>query len=123
MNALFLTIRQTIDEWLRLRWDALQFGEAPDALLLFVGFIGVAVAGLLSRHARTRRKPGDTVAGAAAAQARGALVVPAIIPSMRRSSLAPLRYLPLLVFLVGIPFFAVALADPHTGFAQEDVSY
>jgi Ca-activated chloride channel homolog len=123
MNALLLTIRQTIDEWLRLRWNDLQFGEAPNALLLFVGFMGVAVVGLLFRHARTRRKPGDTVAGAAAAQARGALVVPAIIPSMRRSSLAPLRYLPLLVFLTGIPFFAVALADPHTGFAQEDVSY
>jgi hypothetical protein len=123
MNELVLTVRQTIDEWLRLRWSDLQFGEVRNALLLFVGLIGVAVVALLFRHARTRRKPGDTVVGAAAAQARGALVVPAIIPSMRRSMMSPLRYLPLLVFLSGVPFFAVALADPHTGFAQEDVSY
>jgi hypothetical protein len=29
----------------------------------------------------------------------------------------------MLLFLVGIPFFAVALADPLTGFAREEVSY
>src|SRR5215212_613237 len=123
MNELVLTVRQTIDEWLRLRWSDLQFGEARNALLVFVGFVGLALVALLFRYARTRRKPGETVVGAAMAQARGALVVPAIVPSMRRSAAAPIRHLPLLVFLAGIPFFAVALADPHTGFAQEDVSY
>jgi Ca-activated chloride channel homolog len=123
MNELLLTVRQTIDEWLRLRWSDLQFGEARNALLLFVALIGTAVVVLLFRHARTRRRSGDTITGAATAQARGALVLPAIIPSMRRGAFAPVRYLPLLVFLAGIPFFAVAVADPHTGFAQEDVSY
>jgi hypothetical protein len=123
MNELLLTVRLTIDEWLRLRWNDLQFGEVRNALLLFMALIGVAVVALLFRHARTRRRPGDTVAGAAASQARGALVLPAVIPSMRRAAFAPVRHLPLLVFLAGVPFFAIALADPHTGFAQEDVSY
>ena len=27
------------------------------------------------------------------------------------------------LFLAGMPFFAVALADPHTGFTREEVSY
>jgi len=123
MNELVLTVRQTFEEWLRLRWTDLQFGETRNAMLLFLALIGIAGVALLFRHVRTRRKAGDTVTGAAAAQARGALVVPAIIPSMRRSPLSPIRHLPLFVFLAGVPFFAVALADPHTGFAQEDVSY
>jgi hypothetical protein len=69
------------------------------------------------------RRAGDTVRGAAAAQAGAAIVLPAIVPSMRRSPFSAIRFLPLLVFLAGVPFFALALADPHTGFAQEDVSY
>ena len=42
---------------------------------------------------------------------------------MRRSPLAAVRHLPLLLFLAGLPLFAVALADPHTGFTREEVSY
>jgi hypothetical protein len=123
MTALLLTLRQTIDEWLRLRWSDLQFGEVRNAVLLFVALIGVTVVALLFRYARTRRRPGDTVIAAAAARARAAIALPAIMPSMRGGGFASVRYLPLLVFLGGVPFFAVALADPHTGFAQEDVSY
>jgi hypothetical protein len=123
MNELLLTLRQTIDEWLRLRWSDLQFAEARNAVLLFATLAGAAVVALLFRHARVRRRHGDTTAGAAAAQANAAIVLPAIVPSMRRSALAPIRFLPLFLFLAGVPFFALALADPHTGFAQEDVSY
>src|SRR3954470_2450953 len=123
MNELLLTVRQTIDEWLRLRWSDLQFAETRNALLLFAALIGAATVALLFRHARTRRRGGDTVSGAASAQAGAAIVLPAIVPSMRRSPFSAVRYLPLLVFLAGVPFFAIALADPHTGFAQEDVSY
>ena len=46
-----------------------------------------------------------------------------VLPVMRRSPLALVRHLPLLLFLAGVPFFALALADPHTGFAREEVSY
>jgi hypothetical protein len=42
---------------------------------------------------------------------------------MRWSPSAAVRHVPLLLFLAGVPLFAVALADPRTGFAQEDVSY
>jgi hypothetical protein len=33
------------------------------------------------------------------------------------------RHVPLVLFLSGLPLLAVALADPHTGFTQEEVSY
>src|SRR6478609_761373 len=116
MNELLLTVRQTIDEWLRLRWADLQFAEVRNTLLLFGALAGAAFVALLFRHARTRRRHSDTVRGAASAQAGAAIVLPAIVPSMRRSPLAPIRYLPLFVFLAGVPFFALGLADPHTGF-------
>ena len=34
-----------------------------------------------------------------------------------------LRHLPVLLFVLGVPFFAMALADPQTGFTREEVSY
>ena len=47
----------------------------------------------------------------------------AVLPVMRRSPLSLVRHVPLMLFLAGVPFFAVALADPLTGFAREEVSY
>src|SRR5690349_7051029 len=123
MDQILITIRPTIDELLRLRWSDLQFGEARNALLLFAVLAGVAVVALLLRYVLTRRRGGAAAAQAAAAQAGAAVVLPAIVPGMRRSSWSIVRYLPMLVFLAGVPFFALAVADPHTGFAQEDVSY
>jgi Ca-activated chloride channel homolog len=123
MDRLLLTVRTTLDEWMRLRWNDLQFGETRNALLLFTSLLGLAIVALLLRHVRTRRRGGQGVSEGAAAQAGAAVVLPAIVPGMRRSSLAFVRYVPMLVFLAGVPFFALAVADPHTGFAQEDVSY
>ena len=51
------------------------------------------------------------------------VALPALLPVMRRSPLALARHLPLLLFLAGLPFFGIALADPHTGFTREEVSY
>ena len=123
MDQILITIRTTLDELLRLRWNELQFGEARNALLLFTVLAGVAIVTLLLRYVLTRRRSGDAIAHRAAAQAGAAVVLPAIVPGMRRSTWSIVRYLPMLVFLAGVPFFALAIADPHTGFAQEDVSY
>ena len=104
-------VRATFDEWVRLRWSDLQFAEPRSALLAFVVLLALALVVFLARAVHSRR------AG------RTHLIVPAILPMMRTTPASALRHIPLLLFLAGIPFFAIALADPHTGFAQEDVSY
>src|SRR4051812_49588694 len=117
MNELLLTLRQTIDEWLRLRWSDLQFAEARNAVLLFATLAGAAVVALLFRHARVRRRHGDTTAGAAAAQANAAIVLPAIVPSMRRAAPGPVPFLPLFLFLPRVAVFSFAPSHSHTGVA------
>jgi hypothetical protein len=111
MGELLITLRETVDEWLRIRWSELHFTEVRTALLVCVVLLAVALLGLVAQLARTRR-PG-----------RAHLVMPALLPAMRRSPWSAIRHVPLLLFLLGVPFFALALADPHTGFSQEDVSY
>lgn len=111
LQPILLALRTTVDEWQRTRWGDLQFSEARAALLAFVVLVGVAVLVLVVRSARGRR-PGGTH-----------LALPALLPAMRRSPLAAVRHLPVVLFVAGLPFFAVALADPYTGFTQEEVSY
>jgi hypothetical protein len=111
MREVILTVRATVDEWLRIRWGTLTFFEARSALLLFVVLLAAAALVLLVRSIRLR------------AAGRSLVALPAIVPGMRWSPSAALRHLPLLLFVAGVPLFAIALADPHTGFAQEDVSY
>jgi Ca-activated chloride channel family protein len=111
IGDLLILLRATADEWLRLRWADLQFAEARTALLLFVALLGTAVIVLLGRGIRSAR-PGRTH-----------VALPAIVPMMRRPQLSAVRHVPLLLFLLGLPFFAIALADPHTGFSQEEVTH
>ena len=85
--------------------------RSADALLVFVVLLALSLLVLLVELHASR----------IAAAARSAL--PAVLPVMRRSPLSLVRHLPLMLFLAGVPFFAIALADPLTGFAREEVSY
>jgi hypothetical protein len=111
VRELGLTLQATWDEWLRIRWSDLQFAEARTALLVFVVLFAIAVLALVVRSTAARRGVAVRVA------------LPAIVPGMRWSPGASVRHLPLVLFVTGIPLFAIGLADPRTGFAQEEVSY
>ena len=111
MDALLITLRVVFDEWVRTRWADLQFGGARNALLLFIVLLATAVLVVIARTLRARRAGRTHVA------------MPALLPMMRGSRLAAVRHLPLVLFLLGLPFFAIALAQPHTGFTREEVSY
>jgi Ca-activated chloride channel family protein len=109
VREIAITIQSTFDEWMRIRWSELQFGQMQAATLVFVVLLAACLLALLARSARR--------------SARASVALPAIVPLMRRSPISMVRHLPLLLFIVGIPLFAVALADPRTGFTQEEVSY
>lgn len=110
VQNLLIALGNTWDEWARTRWADLEFARAQTALLVFVVLTAVAVLVLLVKVLRG----GDR---------RAKVALPALLPVMRRSPFAAVRHLPLVLFLAGVPLFAVALADPVTGFAREEVSY
>jgi len=110
VRDLLIVVRATLDEWTRTRWADLEFAEGRQALLVFIVLLALALLGLLVGF--VRRGP-----------SRAKVALPALVPLIRRSPLAAVRHLPLLLFVAGVPFFAIALADPLTGFAREEVSY
>jgi hypothetical protein len=111
LNNLVVGIRVTMAEWMRLNRSDLQFAEAPVAVAVFIVMLALVVLVLLARQISSRK------AG------RTHLALPAILPIMRRSRLSATRHFPFVIFLLGVPFFAVALADPHTSFRHDEVSY
>ena len=111
LSDLLIVVRRALAEWLRLRWDDLHFTEARTALLVVVVLLASSFLVLLARAARPKKARQASVA------------VPAVLSVMRRSPLSATRYLPFLLFLLGIPFFGIALADPQTAFKREQMSY
>ena len=109
MREIFITVQSTLGEWMRVRWADLQFGRGAHG------------------HARVPRAPcrGAWLFSRGAPAARGARRWRCLRSFRPCKGRRPpwLRHLPLVLFVVGVPLFAVALADPRTGFRQEDVSY
>jgi hypothetical protein len=100
-----------LTEWLRLSWGDLHFLAVSAACTVFALVAALAILRLLARH-MSSRKAGRTH-----------VTLPAILPIMRRSGVSGIRHGAFLVFLAGVPFFAVALADPHTSFRRDEVTY
>ena len=111
IDGFLIALRATFEEWLRTRWSDLQFADARTALLVFVVVGAAALLALVARSAWGTRAGRTHVA------------LPAVLPVMRRSPFVVVRHLPVVLFVAGLPFFAIALANPHTGFTREEVSY
>ncbi|MEE2777429.1 MAG: VWA domain-containing protein [Acidobacteriota bacterium] len=111
IRELNVIVRGTLDEWWRLSRDDLLFdriGMTTVSLVAMIGLVGLVLAARALRSSRA----GHTH-----------LTLPALLPAMRQSWLSGSRHLPFLLFLAGLPLFALALADPHTAFTREEVSY
>ena len=106
VRELLYAVRGTFDEWLSLRPADLHFDATWVAVLVLVVLVAAAGLMLLARGLR-REKAGRTH-----------VALPAVLPVMRSSHFALVRHTAFLVFLIGVPFFAVALADPHTAFTR-----
>jgi hypothetical protein len=111
VKEILIALRGALDEWSRVRFGDLHFGEGQTAVLALIVLFSLSLAALLIRSLRSRQ---------AAAKY---LALPAILPVMHRSGVSASRHAAFLIFLLGIPFFAVALGDPKTSFTREDVTY
>jgi hypothetical protein len=90
---------------------SLFFTSEQTARLAAMILLGVALCVLLVRTL-TRKSRG-----------RGRLALPSLVDWVRPSSASLMRHGALLCALAGIPFFALALADPKTALTREEVSY
>ena len=90
---------------------SLYFAAEDLARLAAVVLLGLAAVVLLLR-VLTRRSSG-----------RGRLALPSLIDWIRPNRVTLLRHGALVCALAGIPFFALAFADPKTALMQEQASY
>jgi len=111
VRELLYAVRETLDDWLSLRSADLHFDQTSTAVLVLAVLLAIAALMLLARGLR-RQTAGRTHVALAA-----------VLPVMRSSHFSIVRHAAFLVFLLGVPFFAVALADPHTAFTREETSY
>ena len=111
LTDLLIVIRRTLAEWTRVRWTDLHFTAADTTLLVLIVLLATALLMAVARSARSPRAR------------RAAVGVPALLSVMRRSPFSGVRHAPFLLFVLGLPFFAVALADPLTAFTREQVTY
>jgi Ca-activated chloride channel family protein len=98
-------------EWREIRLDDLQFWHRSEARLALLALVGLSLVLLVVRL--TLRYT---------TQPRG-LVVPALLSSFRPSPFAGLRHAPTLLFILGLPFFALALADPYSALLSRESSF
>jgi hypothetical protein len=111
LNRLFIVIQETVAEWMRVSWNDLHFAQRDTAMFLLIVLFAVSLLTALARRLWSRK------AG------RTHVSLPAVLPVMRRSYASATRHIAFLIFVLGIPFFAIALAAPQTAFTREEVSY
>jgi hypothetical protein len=111
LGALRLFVQNQLNAWRTIRLGDLQYWHLSETRLTLLALGALVVVLLIARSAIGRR-PG-----------RHRLLVPAVLASTRRSYLAFLRHAPMLFFLAGLPFFALAMADPFTALIRSDVTY
>ena len=114
LNALIELVVGTLNEWRASAIGDLVF-NARNAALLAAALLAVAAATVLVWRSVRSRLPGRT-----------AVALPAVLPQIfahRRSPFAFARHAPFLLFLAGLPFFCLALADPHSSLSARQVSY
>ena len=98
-------------DWRTFAFDGLQFWHRDSAKLALLALVGGSLILVLLRAVMNRR-PG-----------RHMLVVPAVLRTSSRSHMAWIRHLPIVLFMIGVPFAVVALADPYSSLVTQNVTY
>ncbi len=97
--------------WADLRFSDLQFWHRSEARLGMVGLLALTVLLLMARSAISRRAGRHTV------------VLPALLKTVPRARLSVVVHAPLLLFLAGLPFFFLSLADPFTALVSREATF
>ena len=110
MTALLASWRDMLAQLWTISGPELQFWHGAAALLALAVFGGLAIVVLVVRSTQASDAGHDRVA------------VPAVL-SVGRSGWSLFRHGAVIPFVVGVPFFALALADPYTSLTSERVTY
>lgn len=109
LSDLLVVMRGTLTEWLPLRWGDLRFAQLAAGFLLGAVLLAIPLMLLLARGRSSRHAPRQ-------------MALPALLPVMQRSGLSALRHAAFVLFVLGIPFFALAFADPRVTAIREETS-
>jgi hypothetical protein len=104
-------LQGAIADWQSIRLADLQFWHRSEARLVFITLIALTLV-LAVVRSLLRRKPG-----------RHLIVVPAILRAMPRSRLSFVMHAPVVLFVLGLPFFFLALADPYSSLVSREVTF
>jgi hypothetical protein len=111
LSALGDRVREWFFEAATVRLDNFQFVHRDTALMAAVLLAGIAVAAFLLRLIRQR------------GVGTGRLGLPSLLEWARPRGLTMIRHGALVLALAGLPFFALAFADPQTALTREEVNY
>jgi len=110
LNEIAARVGATLGEFASLRDGSFVLQHRDTAILVGGVFVVLALAALVWRGLRSRQV------------ADSGVVLPALLARTvaPRNSWAALRHLPFIVFLSGLGFLAVAIADPQTALVEEE---
>lgn len=111
IEGILRQIREAFADWRNISYSELLFQHRDTAVVILLVILGTVAFLLLARFAIFR------------VRWRGRVPLPAILPTMRTSPVASLRYSATLLFIMGLPFFILAVAAPYSSLAQQRVSY
>src|SRR4029079_3415135 len=93
-------LRQGVADWQQIRLVNLLFNHQQETVMTLIGLIGLALLVVMARTGC--RSPGRSQVG-----------LPALLRWSSASPFAFIRHTPVVLALAGLPFFMIALADPH----------
>lgn len=111
LSALRAFLAGFVADWREVRISELQFWHRSEARLMIIALIAMLIFLIIARSSVTR------TAG------RHRIVLPALPPAIRRARFSFLVHTPIVLFLAGLFFFALAIGDPFTSLVKRDVTY
>lgn len=109
---LLRVISEALVQWQQLHAAELRF-QRLEVAILFAAALAMLAMLLMMWHGRFQQQP----------RVRHAIALAALLPVVSPSSAAAIRHAPFVLFVAGLAFALLALADPYTTLAREDKTH